>query len=319
MVQRTNVVIRASDRVVGGRERVEDYGVSPHRAPAVVDDDDPIGAPACDPAETDPVEEPERGTILSEGMRGLIELVRTAVRGEDIDQDFNASAAGSAAPIQVGRADERPEAILNYSQRQILKLRKVYKLNLSATNAIMTLVQDPSFNPSELGTDRVQTLERVLLRGHGGGRVSEYDCHREGNGNQDLKMYTRDCKQVASEIFSDPRFKRALTFNFVPTFDDEGRRTFGSAMGGVWAQFHARVVIDGVEVLLVLAIYIDASYVKVNLTVKPIYCTYCIEFQIAQAVTDFPLRNSCSDFAQHQRKQAVQGRSSALFGMPPDL
>jgi hypothetical protein len=128
------------------------------------------------------------------------------------------------------------------------------------------------FNPSELGTDRVQTLERVLLRGHGGGRVSEYDCHREGDGNQDLKMYTRDCKQVASEIFSDPRFKRALTFNFVPTFDDEGRRTFGSAMGGVWAQFHARAIVDGVEVLLVLAIYIDASYVKVNLTVKPIYC-----------------------------------------------
>jgi hypothetical protein len=86
-------------------------------------------------------------------------------------------------------------------------------------------------------------------------------------------MYILECKQVASDLFGDPLFKGHMTFNFVPTFDDEGRRTFGSAMGGVWAQFHARAVVDGVEVLLVLAIYIDASYVKVNLTVKPIYCT----------------------------------------------
>ena len=64
-----------------------------------------------------------------------------------------------------------------------------------------------------------------------------------------------------------------MTFKFVPTFDDEGQRTFGSAMGCVWAQLHARAVVDGVEVILVLAIYIDASYVMVNLTVKPIYGT----------------------------------------------
>ena len=44
-------------------------------------------------------------------------------------------------------------------------------------------------------------------------------------------------------------------------------------MGGVWAQFHASAVVDGVEVILVLAIYIDASFVKIKLTVKPVYCT----------------------------------------------
>jgi hypothetical protein len=210
----------------------------------------------------------------TETARGLIALLRAADSGDDISQAFNAWAGQSPAPSIVPIPVERPEPILNYSQRQILKLKKVYKLTLSATNAIMTLVQDPKFNPNELETDRVQNLNRILLRGYGGD-VSEYDFHTADDGNQDLKMYTLDAKRVAFEIFSDPRFKGATTFTFVPTFDEEGRlgrRTFGSAMGGVWAQFHARAVVDGVEVLLVLAIYIDASYVKVNLTVKPIYC-----------------------------------------------
>ena len=137
----------------------------------------------------------------------------------------------------------------------------------------MSLVQDPKFNPSELGTRSVQPLERALLRGHDEVGVREYDFYREGDGLQDLKMYTLECKRVASELFRDPKFKGHMTFKFTPTFDDEGRRTFGSAMGGVWAQFHASAVVDGVEVILVLAIYIDASFVKINLTVKPVYCT----------------------------------------------
>jgi hypothetical protein len=226
----------------------------------------------------------------SDSIRGLIALLRSAVSGADINQEFNAFAGQSPAPSIVP-IPERREPILNYSQRRILNMKKVYKLNLRATNAIMTLVQDPKFKSSELGTNRVQNLNRILLRGYGGD-VSEYDFHTAVDGKQDLKMYTRGIEQVASEIFSDPRFKGSMTFTFVPTFDEEGRRTFGSAMGGVWAQYHARAIVDGVEVLLVLAIYIDASYVKVNLTVKPIYCKqhpipyiYC-EQKPAQALND---------------------------------
>ena len=267
VVQRSNIEIRASDRIVGGREHVDDYGMSSPPVPAF-EDDETEGEP-----DDDLVPDTVPSDFRNEGMRDLIETLRSAVSGDDIVQAFNASAAQTVAPI--GIADERPDTILNYSQRRIVQLRAVYKLNLSSTNAIMSLVQDPKFNPSELGTDRVQKLERALLRGHArnSAGVRAYDFHREGDGNQDLKMYILECKQVASDLFGDPLFKGHMTFNFVPTFDDEGRRTFGSAMGGVWAQFHARAVVDCVEVLLVLAIYIDASYVKVNLTVKPIYCT----------------------------------------------
>jgi hypothetical protein len=42
-------------------------------------------------------------------------------------------------------------------------------------------------------------------------------------------------------------------------------------MGGVWAQFAVRALVEGQDVLLALVIFIDATYLKVNLTVKPIY------------------------------------------------
>ncbi len=91
------------------------------------------------------------------------------------------------------------------------------------------------------------------------------------DGKQDLKMYLLCIRQVAEEIFSDPAFKGALILMFTPTFGESGNRTFGSAMGGVWAQFTMRALIEGQDVLLALLMFIDATYLKVNLTVKPLY------------------------------------------------
>ena len=59
VVQRTNVVIRASDRVVGGREHVEDYGVPSRRVPSV-EDDEPRPSSIEPAGDIHPVEEMER-------------------------------------------------------------------------------------------------------------------------------------------------------------------------------------------------------------------------------------------------------------------
>ena len=55
----SDVVIRASDRVVGGHKRVEDFGVASRRVPAQ-EDDEPNMEPAVDIDPEQPVEEPER-------------------------------------------------------------------------------------------------------------------------------------------------------------------------------------------------------------------------------------------------------------------
>jgi len=195
----------------------------------------------------------------------------------DVPSAISDQAEDSADDVRVDL--ERPsqkrsvaDSVLNFSQLRVLELRQCFKLTRGVSNGILEMVQDPRFDPSELGTTKVQRLERALLREHGG-KVTEYDFHIPEDGKQDLKMYLLCIRQVAEDIFSDPAFKDALILTFTPTFDENGNRTFGSAMGGVWAQFAVRALIDGQDVLLALVIFIDATYLKVSLSVKPIYGT----------------------------------------------
>ena len=73
VVQRVNIVIRASDRVVGGREHVEDYGVPSRRVPSV-EDDEPRPSSIEPAGDIDPVEEMERTELEGFQFRRMIAL-----------------------------------------------------------------------------------------------------------------------------------------------------------------------------------------------------------------------------------------------------
>jgi hypothetical protein len=126
-VLRRRVTIRASDRVVGGCERVvEDY-VSHRFLPVAQDhrpkgDDEPI-------KDAEPAAADDEPWVQSEDMRGLIEILRNAAIGDEILQEFKASADPIEAVAQTQQdsriADgRRTESRLNYSQLLILRLRK---------------------------------------------------------------------------------------------------------------------------------------------------------------------------------------------------
>ena len=160
---------------------------------------------------------------------------------------------------------------LNYSQAAVIGLRNEQRLTQEATNAVIAMVSDPRFDAGEIGTDRVQQLEKKLLREFGGD-VWVFDGFKKPmDGNQDTKMILRSIESVVRELFGDPQFAGCLTFSFVPTFSEDGQRTFGSFMGGIWAQILARQI-GSDKVLLALGVFIDASYIKVALSAKPMYC-----------------------------------------------
>ena len=107
-----------------------------------------------------------------------------------------------------------------------------------------------------------------------GGDVWVFDGFKKPmDGNQDTKMILRSIESVFRELFGDPQFAGCLTFSFVPTFSEDGQRTFGSFMGGIWAQILARQI-GSDRVLLALGIFIDASYIKVTQSAKPMYCKF---------------------------------------------
>jgi hypothetical protein len=90
---------------------------------------------------------------------------------------------------------------------------------------------------------------------------------------QPLKMCMRSIEGVVAELFSDPKFKHKMYLTFPPTYNETGERTFGPAKSGVWAQINT-CAIGTDNVLLAMAIFIDGSYAKVNISLKLMYCKF---------------------------------------------
>ena len=230
---------------------------------------------------------------------------------------------GQARPIS--QDEELLAHALNYSEAAVIGLRNEQRLTQEATNTVIAMVSDRQFDAREIGTDRVQQLEKKLLREFGGDVWVFDGFHKPMDGNQDTKMILRSIESVVRELFGDPRFAGSLTFSFEPTSsEDDGQRTFGTFMGSMWAQILARQI-GSDKVLLALGIFVDASYIKVNLSAKPLYSKY-----FSGIMSSYSLRVNCrlqkvenvflifflfsySAIAECQRKQALPERRRAVF------
>jgi hypothetical protein len=173
-------------------------------------------------------------------------------------------------PIRSNALLSNPSSILNYSQARIVGLRNTYALPRAATDAILEIVSDSRFDAREIGTKYVKKLEKKLLKGFDGGDVSIFNMHAEMDGKQDVRMFLRCIRYVVGCIFGDEAFADSMVFTFQPEFDEKGERRMGSFMGSVWCQIHARHIGSN-QVLLAFAIFIDKSYTRVNVPVKPVF------------------------------------------------
>ena len=167
-----------------------------------------------------------------------------------------------------------PSSILNYSQARGVGLRNMYALPRAAADAVIEMVSDPKFVPREIGTKYVKRLEKKLLKGFDGGDVSVFDMHEEMDGKQDVRLFLRSIQYVVGCIFGDEAFADSMVFTFHPEFDENGERRLGSFMGSAWCQIHARHIGSN-QVLLAFAIFIDKSYTRVNVPVKPAFGECC--------------------------------------------
>ena len=120
---------------------------------------------------------------------------------------------------------------------------------------------------------------------------------REGpaDGDQDLNFWTRQLEDVVREIMEDPVFKGNQNFSFEMDVDKAGERLFGGeANAGVSFQIgQLRYILcctwymsvynsmyfvryfrvgEG-TVPLAIVVYIDGSFIKHKIPVKPIYVT----------------------------------------------
>ncbi len=130
---------------------------------------------------------------------------------------------------------------------------------------------------------------------------------REGpaNGDQDLNLWTRQLEDVVQEIMEDPVFKGNQNFSFEMDVDKAGEKLFGGkANTGVSFQigqlryilcptlymtvynsmyFVCYVRVDKGTVPLAIVVYIDGSFVKHKIPVKPFTSPFAISTWLCQA------------------------------------
>jgi hypothetical protein len=103
--------------------------------------------------------------------------------------------------------------------------------------------------------------------------------HKEGDGAQKLELFKRPAEKVLRELMADVRLAGCQHFAFKEYLDPHGNRLFaGHSNGSVTFQL-AQIRVGADKVPVSLVIYIDATYIKKGIPIRPIYCkSYTISY-----------------------------------------
>ncbi len=172
---------------------------------------------------------------------------------------------------------------------QILK-EYAKKASLTA-KYIIALIQDVLHNP-EFNADDVDTDIMMLKRfadSIDSGDLEIISMHQEGDGAQKLELFKRPAEKVLREVMADIRLAGCQHFGFKEYLDPHRNRLFaGHSNGSVTFQL-AQIRLGADKVPISLVIYIDATYIKRGIPIRPIYCKSCnfifnIAYDIAQDI-----------------------------------
>ena len=167
------------------------------------------------------------------------------------------------------RAFTRSERILQDFQR----------LKRMSARDLKDLIQDVLKNP-EFSIDEVDhNMHERLLRSIGDGDIEVLDMWQEGDGEQDVRFFKRKVETVLRELLSDERLEGCQHFGFKQYKNSKGERILGGhANGSVTFQVaQARVGQGKVPISIVL--YIDATFIKRGIPIRPIYREFIYEFK----------------------------------------
>ena len=152
---------------------------------------------------------------------------------------------------------------------QILK-EYAKKASLTARD-IIALIEDvlhnPDFNSDEVDTDMLKRFADSIDSGD----LEIISMHQEGDGAQKLDLFKRPAEKVLRELIGDIRLAGSQHFGFKEYLDPHGNRLFaGHANGSVTFQL-AQIRVGSDKVPVSLVIYIDATYIKRGIPIRPIY------------------------------------------------
>ena len=185
----------------------------------------------------------------------------------------------SHAPVEaipVAEARERgliPEAsdetlrAFSFSEMKLYKHATKYRWTQDELIATINLIKSTDFKVEDVNVDLHKRVAAAIANGH---FTSHNMRESDLDGDQDLTLWLRSLEDVLREVLGDDRMAGHQHFSFEMLTNDDGEREFGASNGAVSFQIaQVRCGPDCVPVSLV--IYIDGSFIKHGIPVKPIY------------------------------------------------
>ncbi len=129
------------------------------------------------------------------------------------------------------------------------------------------LIKSADFKVDDVNVDLHKQVSAAIEQG----KLNSHNM-RESNldGDQDLTFWLCALEDVLREILGDEQMDGHQEFRFKISRTEEGERRFGASIGAV--PFQLAQVLCGPDCVQVsLVIYIDGSFIKLGIPVKPIY------------------------------------------------
>ena len=103
------------------------------------------------------------------------------------------------------------------------------------------------------------------------GNLEIISMHKEGDRAQKLELFKHPEEKILQELMSDIRLAGCQHFAFKEYLDPHGNRLFACRANGSVCFQLAQLRIGEGKVPVSLVIYIDATYIKKGIPIRPIY------------------------------------------------
>ena len=117
-------------------------------------------------------------------------------------------------------------------------------------------------------------LHERLMHAVEEGDIEIIDMWEEGDGDQDVTFVKRKLEKVLRELMADPRLAGHQHYGFKLQANPRGERIYACEANGSVAFQLAQLSMGPDTVPMALVAYIDGTFMKRGIGIRPIYCEY---------------------------------------------
>jgi|LauGreDrversion4_2_1035121.scaffolds.fasta_scaffold647128_1 hypothetical protein len=157
------------------------------------------------------------------------------------------------------------------SERILLDYQKLKKMNArDLKDLIQNVLHDPEFNAADVD----HNMHARLMKAVEDGQMDILDMWQEGDGQQDVRFFKRRVEVVLRELLADERLKGCQFYKFKEYKNSNGDRVLGGHANGSVSFQIAQMRVGSGKVPISIVLYIDATFIKRGIPIRPIYCKF---------------------------------------------